>query len=149
MRESIFSAETEILHEIWQQSHTLKEPEDSRKLGSNTRQHMRHTRISPGSMCLKYQPTDYQQQYNHKKEDGKSSHWCVPCSSGPQCEDHPFTGSTVPSSQTAENTAHTVSSTFCSHYRALQCLFFRDQCLHDYQLTGSACGFQNATLSSK
>ena len=34
MRESIFSAETEILHEIGQQSHTLKEPEDSRKLGS-------------------------------------------------------------------------------------------------------------------
>ena len=75
MRENVFSVEQQkILHKVGQQSYTPKEPEDSRKLGSNTRQHMRHTRISPGSMCLKYQPTDYQQQYNHKKEDGKSSH---------------------------------------------------------------------------
>ena len=72
--EHFLSRATEDFTQVGQQSHTFKEPEDSRKLGSNTRQRMRHTRISPGSMCLKYQPTDYQQQYNHKKEDGKSSH---------------------------------------------------------------------------
>ena len=124
MRENISSVEVEkILHKVGQQSHTCKEPEDSRKLGSNTRQGMGHTVISPGSMHWKLQPTGYQQKQDHKKEDGKLPHQCLSCSAGPQCEDHPLTGLTAPSSHTAESTAHTVSSTFCPHCRALQYLF--------------------------
>ena len=43
MRESIFSVELQkILHKVGQQSYTPKNPGDSRKLGSNTRQHMGH-----------------------------------------------------------------------------------------------------------
>ena len=43
MRESIFSAELQkILHEAEKQCYTPKNPGDSRKLGSNTRQHMGH-----------------------------------------------------------------------------------------------------------
>ena len=39
MRERIFSVELrKILHKVGQQSHIPKKPEDSRKLGSNTRQ---------------------------------------------------------------------------------------------------------------
>ena len=50
MRESVSSVEVEkILYKVGQQSHTLKEPEDSRNLGSNPRQGMGHTGISPGS----------------------------------------------------------------------------------------------------
>ena len=51
MRENIFSVELQkILHKVGQQSYTPKDPEDSIKLGSNTRQHMGDTGISPGSM---------------------------------------------------------------------------------------------------
>ena len=51
MRESIFSVELQkILHKVRQQSYTPKEPEDSRELGSDTRQCMRHTGISPGAL---------------------------------------------------------------------------------------------------
>ena len=50
MRESISSAEVQkILYKVGEQSHTLKEPEDSRKLGYNPRQGMGHIGISPGS----------------------------------------------------------------------------------------------------
>ena len=121
--EYFLSWATEDFTQVGQQSYIPKEPEDSRKLGSNTRQCMRHTEISPGSMHWKLQPTGYQQKYDHMKEDGKLSHLCISCSAGPQREDHPLTGSTAPSSHTAESTAHTVSSTFCPHYRTLQCLF--------------------------
>ena len=43
MRESIFSAELQkILHKVEKQSYTPKNPGNSRKLGSNTKQHMGH-----------------------------------------------------------------------------------------------------------
>ena len=54
MRESIFSVELQkILHKVGQQSYTpvtSKEPEDSRKLGSDIRQRMGHTGISSGAL---------------------------------------------------------------------------------------------------
>ena len=123
--EHFLSWVTEDFTQVGQQSYTpvtSKESEDSRKLGSNTRQCMGH-RTSPGSTYWKLQPTGYQQKQDHKKEDGKLSHWCISRSAGPQCEDHPLTGPTAPSSLTADRTAHTVSSTFCPHYSALRCLF--------------------------
>ena len=43
MRESIFSAELQkILHKVEKQSYTPKNPGNSRKLGSNTKQHTGH-----------------------------------------------------------------------------------------------------------
>ena len=43
MRESIFSGELQkILHKVEKQSYTPKNPGNSRKLGSNTKQHMGH-----------------------------------------------------------------------------------------------------------
>ena len=72
----------------------------------NTKQHMRHRGISPGSMLWKLQPTSYQEKYHHKKEVGKTSHWCVPCSAGPQHEDPPLKGSAVPSSDSREHSSH-------------------------------------------
>ena len=53
--EHFLSWGTEALYKVGQQSHTLKEPEDSRKLGSNPRQGMGHTGISPGSKHWKCQ----------------------------------------------------------------------------------------------
>ena len=51
MKENTSSVEVQkILYKVGQQSHTLKEPEESRKLGSNPRQGMGHTGISPGSL---------------------------------------------------------------------------------------------------
>ena len=72
----------------------------------NMKQHMGHRGISPGSMLWKLQPTSYQEKYHHKKEVGKTSHWCVPCSAGPQHEDPPLKGSAVPSSDSREHSSH-------------------------------------------
>ena len=52
-------------------------------------------------------------------------------------------------SDSRQHSSHSDSSTFCSHYRARHVFILRSQCLNDHQLTGSACGFQNAILSSK
>ena len=126
-----------------------KNPEDSRKLGSNTRQYMGHTGLSPGRMHWKRQPTGYQQKHDHNKEDGKSSHQCIYCTSGPQHEDHPLSGSTDPSSLTAESTAHTLIPAPSALTTWPRLFILRGQCLHNHQLTGFACDFQNAILSSK
>ena len=48
--EHFLSRATEDFTQVGQQSYTPKEPEDSGKLGSNTRQCMGDTGISPGSM---------------------------------------------------------------------------------------------------
>ena len=72
----------------------------------NTKQHMGHRGISPGSMLWKLQPTGYQEKYHHRKEDGKTSHWCVSWSPGPECKDPPLKGLTVPSSDNREHSSH-------------------------------------------
>ena len=149
MKENTSSVEVQkILYKVGQQSHTLKEPEDSRKLGSNPRQGMGHTGISPGSKHWKCQPVGYQQKYDHKKEDGKSSHWCIFCSAGPQCEDHPLTCRLFPALRHRQQSSHCFQH-FLHPPQSPAVFIIRSQCLHDHQLTGSACGFQNAILSSK
>ena len=79
----------------------------------------------------------YQEKYHHRKEDGKTSHWCVPCSAGPQHEDPPLRESAVPA-LTAESIAPAPSA----HSTGPEVVILRSQCPHDHQLTGSACGFQ-------
>ena len=126
--------------QVRQQSYTPKEPEDSRKLGSNTRQHMGHRWIRPGSMHWKLQPTGYQQKQDHKKEDGKSPHQCISCSAGPQREDYSLIEPTVPSSHTAEHSSHCFQHLLPS-LQGPAVFILRSQCLFDHQLIGSGCDF--------
>ena len=95
------------------------------------------------------QPMAYKQKHDSNKEDGKWSHCCVSCSAGPQREDHPLTGSTVPSSQTANSTALLFPTH--SNLTTEPCTVFilRSQYLNDHELTRLACVFQNAILPSK
>ena len=149
-REYFFSWATEDFTQVGQQRFIRHpNPEDSRKLVSNTRQCMGHTGISLGSMHWKRQPTGYQQKHNHNKEDGKSSHRCISCSSGPQHKDHPLSGSTDPSCLTAESTAHTLIPAPSALTTWPHLFILMGQCLHNHQLTGFVCDFQNAILSSK
>ena len=67
---------------------------------------MGHRGISLVRMLSKLQPMGYEEKYHHKKEDGKTSHWCVPCSAGPQHEDPPLKESAVPSSDSREHSSH-------------------------------------------
>ena len=72
----------------------------------NTKQHMGHAGIGTGSMLWKLQTMGYQEKYHHRKEDGKSSHWCVSCSAGPEHKDPPLKGLAVPSSDSSEHSSH-------------------------------------------
>ena len=93
-----------------------------------------------GSMNQKIQPVGYKQKHASNKEDRKSSHRYVSYSAGLQCEDHPLTGSTVFSSQTADSTLlFSAPSAFTTE----PCTVFilRSQYLNDHELTRLACVF--------
>lgn len=112
-----------FLRKVGQQSYVLKQPRDHEKPGSDTRQRMVYTDISPGALweeCTKiFNPQVINRTTIIIMNVEKWSRWCVSYSSGPQHEAHPLTGLTAPSSLLAESAAHTVSSTFCTYYRAL------------------------------
>ena len=90
----------------------------------------------------------YKEKYHHRKEDGKTSHWCVSCSAGPEHKDPPLKGFTVPSSDNREHSSHCFQHLLPS-LQGTAVFILKGQGLHDHQLTGSACDFQNAILYSK
>ena len=142
------------LHKVGQQSYILKQPKDHKKLGSDTRQRMVYIDTSPGALWEEGTKLFNPQVINRITiiitNTEKWSRWCVSYSSGPQREAHPLTGLTVPTSLLADSAAHTLFPA-PSALTAGPCTMFilRSQYPNDHQLTGSACGSQNAILSSK
>ena len=149
MRESIFSAELhKILHEVEKQCYTPKNPGDSRKLGSNTRQHMGHR----GSVQeARIENFDTQVMNRNRIIREKAVNHLIgvlPAVLGLSVK---IIFSQVDCSQLSDSGEHS-SHCFQHLLPSLQgtaVFILKGQGLHDHQLTGSACDFQNAILSSK
>lgn len=108
MRENIFSVELlKLLHKVEQQRYTPKNPGVSRKLVP-TQGNIWDTWGSVQSACIE----NFNPQVINRNaiiRDKAVNHLTgVSCIAGPQREDHPLTVSTVPSSLTADSTAHTL-----------------------------------------
>ena len=121
MRESIFSVELQkILHKVGQQSYTpviSKEPEDSRKLGW-TRNNIWDTEESVQEACFEnFNPQVIKRNTITGKKMEKHLIGVFPEVLGLNVKILHSKGQLFPA-LTAESTAHTISSTFCPHYRA-------------------------------
>ena len=121
MRESIFSVKLQkILHKVGQQSYTpvtSKEPEDSRKLGS-TQNHIWDMEESVQEACFEnFNPRVIKRNTIIRKKLEKHLIGVFPGVLGLNMKILLSKGQLFPA-LTAESTAHTVSSTFCPHYRA-------------------------------
>ena len=139
-----------FLHKVEQQRYTPKEPKDSRKLHFDTRQCIGHIGTSSralwGAWTKTYNPWVINRNMILIKKMGNGLTAVFPAVLG---EDHPLTGSTVPSSQTANSTALLFPTH--SNLTTEPCTVFilRSQYLNDHELTRLACVFQNAILPSK
>ena len=121
MRESIFSVKLQkILHKVGQQSYTpvtSKEPEDSRKLGS-TQNNIWDMEESVQEACFEnFNPRVIKRNTIIRKKLEKHLIGVFPGVLGLNMKILLSKGQLFPA-LTAESTAHTVSSTFCPHYRA-------------------------------
>ena len=121
MRESIFSVELQkILHKVGQQSYTpvtSKETEDSRKLGS-TQNNIWDTEESVQEACFEnFNPRVIKRNTIIRKKLEKHLIGVFPVVLGLNMKILLSKGQLFPA-LTAESIAHTVSSTFCPHYRA-------------------------------
>ena len=121
MRESIFSVELQkILHKVGQQSYTpvtSKEPEDSRKLGS-TQNNIWDTEESVQEACFEnFNPQVIKRNTIIRKKLEKHLIGVFPAVLGLNMKILLSKSQLFPA-LTAESTAHTISSTFCPHYRA-------------------------------